>query len=147
MAQSFSAIVSDWCRAEPERIEAVAKAAVQEVISIAQTPVSAGGNLPVDTGFMRASLTAEPGLTVPAATRASGGDAPHSFDATSVNLTIANADLETGLTFAWTANYSRHVHYGTSKMQGRPFLTLAAQRWPQILAEQDRLLQARNAGR
>ena len=62
MAQgSFSATVSEWVAKTKQRQEAVYKGSAQTIVSYMQTTRAAGGNLRVDTGFLRASLIATTG--------------------------------------------------------------------------------------
>ena len=63
---TFSAQVSAWVRMSERRIETVFKEAAQDVISemqevgpsVANPDSHGGGNMPVDTGALRASLQA-----------------------------------------------------------------------------------------
>lgn len=145
MAQgSFSAAVSQWVRDTKERQTAVYRESAQRVFALAQTPVGAGGNMPVDTGWLRGSLVVNLGTEVPAAREKPEGVAavpPADFA-----FTIAKADIETPVTGYWTASYARHVEFGARGRSGRRFVALAAQRWPQIVAEVCREAESRAGG-
>lgn len=135
MAQgSYTASVSAWVRETKARMEAVHKESAQRLVEIMQTPVSLGGNLPVDTGFLRASLLATTG-NLPRQTENPGGAARFSYDGGQVNLVIAGADLTDVITVAYTANYAHHVEYGAKGRPGRRFVALASQQWPRIVSE------------
>ena len=56
MARYTFAQLDQWTKKTERRIDAVLKDATQTVISVAQTPKSKGGRLPVDTGNLRNSL-------------------------------------------------------------------------------------------
>lgn len=121
--QNFAAQVSDWVAATKERTEAVFKQSSMEVISemIRLTPV--------DTGFLRASITVS--LNGPAPMnrpKGAGGSAP------SYAMTIAGADLGSTIYATYGANYAAFVEYGTSKMQARAMVRLSAQQWPAIVS-------------
>ncbi|WP_290497628.1 hypothetical protein [Hyphomonas sp. UBA4494] len=131
--QNFSATVDQWVRETKERMEAVFKESAQRVISDMQEPVGAGGNMPVDTGFLRASLRAsvnEPSMSF--TFRPDEGGA-YRYEATQVALTIAGADLGDTIYAVYSANYAHHVEYGAQGRAPRAFVRLAAQKWPQIV--------------
>ena len=119
---TFTAQIKAFADKTKEKLEAVVKQSSQEVLSIAQTPVAQGGNMPVDTGFLRNSLIAE----LNGSTVAGGADA--------YVLAVAGMELGDVIFAGWTANYARHVEYGTSRMAGRFFMLNAAQQWQQIVS-------------
>lgn len=125
---TFTAQIKAFADKSKEKIEAVVKQSAQEVFSIAQTPKAQGGRMPVDTGFLRNSLIAE----LNGAKVAGGADA----------YVLAVAGLELGdVVFAgWTANYARHMEYGTSKTPGNFYMLSAAQQWQQIVARNAELV-------
>jgi hypothetical protein len=133
----FSATVSDAIRKRKAAMEAVWKESVQRTVEIAQTPGPSvanpgggmGGHLPIDTGFLRASLSAVLGERMPAAIEKPDGDARHRYDEGAVNLVIANASIDDTITVAYAANYARFVH------RRYQWVALAGQRWPQTVAE------------
>lgn len=130
---SFSAQVSAFVAKTKERQTAVYRTAAQAVFSIAQTPVGAGGNMPVDTGFLRASLVVNLGFDVPM--KRDKPDGPAAFPPADFALTINQADIDTPITGAWSASYARHVEYGARGRPGRRFVALAAQQWGRIVEQ------------
>lgn len=130
---SFSGQISAFVAKTKERQTAVYRESAQRVFSIAQTPVGAGGNMPVDTGFLRSSLVVNLGLDVP--TQRDRPDGPTAFPPADFALTIAQADIQTPITGYWTASYARHVEYGARGRPGRRFVALASQRWGRIVEE------------
>lgn len=112
-------------------MEAVFRDAVQSTLEIAQTPRSAGGQMRIDTGWLRGSLVAQIGEGAPAAT-ANPYDAQEglkiTYNAGPTSLVIARAKVTDTITAYWTANYARPREYEDG------FRRLAAQRWPQTVA-------------
>lgn len=131
MAKSFTAQVEGFADKAREVQEAIFKEATQQLFEDAQTPVAKGGNMPVDTGFLRASFKGT--LNAPASgvefnttgVPAAGGD--------DYVLTIAGADIEDTIYGTWTANYAGYVNYGANGRPGRQFVGLAVQRWNTIV--------------
>jgi hypothetical protein len=146
MAGSFSAAVSGWTRKSEARLEAVYKESVQRVVSLAQQPVGAGGNMPVDTGFLRASLVTSLGLDLPMIRETPTERGAYSWSEGEIALTIAGATIDTPITAAWTAEYARVAEYGGENRGGRRFVALAAQQWPRIVAEVAAEAEARAGG-
>ena len=141
---NFSAAVSAWVMQTQQRAEAVFRESAQRVIAEMQKPVGAGGNMPVDTGFLRASLQIS--TDKPASmTAVNKGEQRHFIPKPAV-LTIATVKYGQTIYASYTAEYASFVNYGTSKMQGRHFVETAAQKWPQIVAKVAGELQSRASG-
>ena len=122
MAQSFDAQVSAWVAKSQRRIEAVFKQSAQEVFSTAQKPVAQGGNMPVDTGFLRNESFIS---MLNNGTAIEGGEA--------YILTILQAQLGDSIFGGWRAEYAKHVEYGARGRQGRRFAGQAAAQWQAIV--------------
>lgn len=149
MAQkSFSASVSDWVRKSEARIAAVFKMSAQDVISEMQevgpsvaNPSSFGtGHLPVDTGYLRASLQAAINTPQPAMMFRPPNVQNAAYDASPVALVIAGAKLGETIYATYGAVYAPRMEakYG--------FVRLAAQNWQQIVNRNARLARQRVAG-
>ena len=123
MTKSFSAQIDAWTRKTKARMDAVVKSSTQDVVALAQKPVAKGGNMPVDTGFLRASLQSS-------LNGSTGLTGPESY-----TLTVANMEAGDVATFGWTASYARHVEYGTQGRPGRHFVGNAALQWQRIVAD------------
>ena len=146
MAQgSFGADVGKWATQTKQRMEIIRKEAAQRVVEIMQTPVAKGGNLPLDTGFMRASLQAQIGQGAFTARDNPGGDGSFSYDAGAVSLVIAGSKLTDTITVAFTANYAIHQEYGARGRPGRAFVRLASQQWGRVVQEVSAEAQTRAA--
>lgn len=137
MAQgSFAAQVSAWVKETKARQVAVYKGSAQEIVSIMQTPRGQGGHLRVDTGFLRASLTATTGSALPPVTFKPAGASSVPYDAGPINLVIAGAEISEPITVVYTANYARPREYGARGQAGDRWVALAAQQWPQVVAQE-----------
>lgn len=144
MAQgSFGASVGAWVAQTKARTLAVRNESAQRIVEIMQTPVGAGGNLRVDTGFLRASLLAINGTALPPVRLNPSPDARYTYDEGQVGLVIADAAITDVLTFVYTANYARPREYGSRGQSGDRFVALAAQQWGRVVAEVAREAQAR----
>lgn len=141
MTGTFTAQIESFAAKSKAKIELVFKQSAQDVFEIAQRPVAKGGRMPVDTGFLRNSMIAAVNGKAVA-----GGllGAPKNRDARiaaaraglpdAYVLAIAGADLGDVVFGGWTAEYARHIEYGTSLMAGRHFALGAAQEWQRIVA-------------
>lgn len=134
MAQgSFSAKISSWVKETRERRDAVYRGSAQRIVTIMQTPRAEGGNLRVDTGFLRASLVATVGGNLPPQTIKPDGVAAFTYDAAAINLVIAGAEINEPITAVYTANYARPREYGARGQAGDRWVALASQRWPAVV--------------
>lgn len=127
---TFTAQIADFAAKAQRKAELVLKQSAQDVFEIAQTPKAQGGNLPVDTGFLRNSFVA--GLN--GSTNLTGPDA--------YTLAIAGMELGDSLFGGWSANYARRMEYGfigtdsrgrTFNQAGNHFALNAAQQWQAIV--------------
>ncbi len=117
---TFTAEIEGFAKLTREKVELVFKQSAQDVFEAAQRPKAQGGNMPVDTGFLRNTFVAESnGFST-------GPDA--------YVMQIAGMELGDTLVGGWTAQYARHVEYGTSRMAGSFFALRAAQQWQSIVA-------------
>lgn len=140
----FSDLVNSFVKETEERMHAVFVSSVQKAVAIMQEPVGAGGNMPVDTGFLRNSIVAAHGQTPPAITlRKNPGDGVFVYDPQAVNLTILTATLQEGVSVIYSAEYAIFAEFGARGRPGRRFVALAAQQWPQIVSRQSRELEYR----
>lgn len=130
---TFSATVSDWCRKVPEVHLAVFRESAKRVMEDMLTPRGAGGNMPIDTGYLRASLQAS---TTEMPTMREGAipteGATYTPDG-QVNLVIAGAELGETIYAGFTAIYARAQNYGF-KGPAFLFVELAAQKWEATVA-------------
>ena len=92
--------LDQWTKKTERRIDAVLKDATQTVISVAQTPKSKGGRLPVDTGNLRNSLQSS-------VAGGASGEGKESYIMVAAGMN--GGDLAT---FTWTAEYAAAVNNG-----------------------------------
>lgn len=140
MAGQFSAKVDAWTRKSKKRLLVVFQQSVQDVVDIMQTPVGAGGNMPVDTGFLRASLQAKigsppTGFKTKGRLEAGAYRAEVSATQMEYTLTINRAQLGDTIYAVYLANYAYFQEYGSQGRSGRGFVRLAAMQWPRIVQE------------
>lgn len=130
MARFGFAKLDQWALKTAERTEAVVKASAQGVIDEAQRPVAKGGNMPVDTGFLRNSL------------RSSVSGQAVGAGAESYVLAAASMSAGDVARFEWSAEYAAPVEYGARGRAGRFFVRNAAAQWQRIVTEQTQLAKA-----
>jgi len=146
MAQrSFSAAVDAWVAKSEARLEAVFRMSAQDVIAEMQevgpsvaNPDSFGtGHMPVDTGFLRASLQASINEPRPAMMFRPPSAGSVAYEASPVALVIAGARLGQTIYATYGASYAPRMEarYG--------FVRLAAQRWQEIVSRNARLARQR----
>ena len=121
MVQYTFATLDQWTKKTERRIDAVLKDATQTVISVAQTPKSKGGRLPVDTGNLRNSLQSS----------VAGGAMGEG--ASSYILVAGNMNGGDVATFTWTAEYAAAVNNGNRGRPGAHFVEGAVDQWPAIV--------------
>ena len=130
MAGKFEAQVAAWVKKSKALEEAVFRESVQRLVDLAQKPVAKGGNLPVKTGFLRASGRMTKDGSLPSITSAERDpERSYSWEGGDISLILASASISDTITFAYTANYARYVEHRSK------FVGLAAQRWQQIVSE------------
>jgi hypothetical protein len=121
---TFAATVGEWARQVPLALEAVFKDSVQELV------IQLNALVPVDTGFLRASLVAS--TAAMPLIRATDGPVPG--DLGEIVLVIAGLEPGETLFLGYTASYSAFVHYGANGRPGRPWVDMVAQRWQSTVA-------------
>ena len=147
MADNFAAQVEDWVRDSEALLEGVFHESCQRVFEIMTTPRGHGGNLPVDTGYLRATIQASNVAPPPINPKGAGNPGQkYTFNSGPVNLVINNTKLGGTVYVCATANYASHVNYGTSKQPTALFVEQAAQRWPQIVGQVQAELKGRLGG-
>jgi hypothetical protein len=139
---SFSAVIGDWCRKVPEAIDAVLKGSAQRLAEeidaeldrqVYQAPPSPSGYQ--RTGFLRASFVASTSA-MPQLVQ-DNPDAVVNADAMGPIVLVINGwDGGETLYLGYTAAYGAHVHFGANGTTPKPWVQLAAQRWPVIVREE-----------
>lgn len=126
---TFKVEIDKWVAETEERLLAVTRAAVQDIVEEAQTPVGKGGKMRVDTGFLRASgmsgINSMPiGPDKRLVDKPGAYPSPDRYSADSkVSINLANIKYGDTFYFGWTAEYAlaREAYDG--------FLDSALQNW------------------
>lgn len=137
---SFEQQIREWRLKSIGQFRRVAKKAVQNVAREAQTPLAKGGQMPVDTGFLRASAMGAVGAmpSGPTGTTIRGSGNSQRLAGTNfrefigpINVGLLNWRPEKEETFyiGWTAGYARQMEYKYG------FMRLAAQNWEKYVME------------
>lgn len=142
---NFAAQVDAWVKKTERRMEAVFKESTQRVVSEMQTPSGEGGNMPIDTGFLRNSVQATTDKPIPINPNANPvkpvghvrGDVIYPYRSGDISLTILGSKIGQIIYVTYTAAYARHQE------NRRGFVRLAAQRWQAIVSEVTREARSR----
>ena len=125
--RKFIADVGAFADLTTDKLERVAKQSIDDTVRAAQKPVAQGGDMPVDTGFLRNSIVYEvDGRGV--------GEG-----ANSVTLALSAFEIGNVFTVAWTADYAIPRHYMVGVGQGGGlWRDKAVQRWQATVAKNAR---------
>lgn len=144
-ALEFTGKIDAWVAESQARLTAVFHEATQRTVAMAQLPVAKGGNMPIDTGYLRygirASLSAMPGV-VPKSHPTQG--ASYGYNPGEVSLVINQAKIGQTIYIGYTAAYAAYVEYGTSKTRARGFVGKAALQWQHTVNQVVENLKARS---
>lgn len=130
----FTASVNAWVTKSKKRMLVVFQQSVQDVTDIMQTPVKLGGNMPVDTGFLRASLRGSIGAPTTGYLQKDPKQQHYTLVSSQYTLTINGAKIGDTVYLVYLANYAWFQEYGSQGRAGRGFVRLAAQQWQDIVA-------------
>lgn len=144
-SQTFTAQVSAFVARSKGRLDAVVRESVQRLVEDMQIPVGAGGNMPVDTGYLRSSLQI---TDTPPMVRAGAPGAGQSYSYNEAAISLQIAGMPTGkVTYlSYGASYAAAVEFGARGRPGRAFARLAAQKWPSIVVSVCNDLHSRVSG-
>lgn len=129
---NFSAEVDAWVRQSQARLVAVFKTSAQFVIQ------DVVGRVPVDTGFLKNSLTTSLEGAV-----SMNRDPASGYVAPPISMAIVRAQLGDVITASFAANYAGHVEYGARGRAGVAMVRLAAQNWQAHVSTATALAKAR----
>ena len=128
---TLTAQFDEFTRKTRQRATAVFREASEDLVeemqkvgpSVANPSATGGGNMPVDTGFLRASLQANNEQSPLTNRKNPDPEGSFAYDAGPVSLVIAGSDLGQTIHVGYTATYAQHVEnrYG--------FVRLAAMQW------------------
>jgi hypothetical protein len=114
--------IDDFVINSNERMLAVVRQSISEVVEEAQTPVAKGGRMRVKTGFLRASGIATLN-TLPSGQSKGDPKGSYTWKGESINVVLAQIKIGDVFFFGWTARYAkiREVYDG--------FLETSLQNW------------------
>ena len=137
MATTFEEQVGAFVAKSNERMTAVYKQAIQATVNEAQKERGKGGNMPVDTGFLRASGDAALNNLPSGETTNTAEGGTVKWNSTASLLVINSAKLGDNVFFGWSANYAQYMErrYG--------FTRLAIQNWDQNVKKAAEALERR----
>ena len=118
----FESQVRAWTAKVKRRMRFVVIHACNDLLDDMQTPVGAGGRLPVLTGRLRESLRVRVG------TAAATG-------ATAYKAVLPNYKLGNYIMAAYTVPYARIAEYGSRNRTGRLFRAGAVRKWPSLVEQ------------
>ena len=125
--------IDQWVAKSQARLEAVWKTAAQDIAKEVQTPRAKGGRLPLDTGYLRNSFSADINATP-------GGNGNSPYSAGPIGIVVSRAKIGVRVVFGWSAQYSVYMEARFS------FLRSAAQNWPQIVTKASQKVKTRVGG-
>ena len=126
---SFTTQLDAWTKKTEARVEAVFKTSFSRLVEEAQTPVAKGGNMRVDTGFLRNTGVASIGGLPSGPDKnpfKEPGSAPE-WTNSELATTINRLRLGQVIFFGWTANYAQH------RENRDGFVRRATQNWQMIV--------------
>lgn len=147
---TFSEQVEAQVTEAKKRLDEVARRSAERLITYIQRPgwsaraARRAGNgedvgirhdsaVPVDTGFLRASLVVG---SVPVQGTTKGAENGH-YDWNESQATgyIRSMSLNTTMYATYAAEYAAKIHWGSDGFPARPWVNLSVQMWPTIVAE------------
>ena len=132
----FTADIDAFILKSNNLMENVFKESAQRTIIEAQTPRAKGGNMRVDTGFLRNSGKAAIN-SIPSGESVNSGVQQPDWNESVASLTINRAKVGDSIYFGWTANYAQ------ARENKDGFVRLAAQNWQKTVNQVARDLKAR----
>lgn len=127
---SLTADIEEFVKETDDRILALARASIQDVVLNMQEPRKKGGRMPVDTGFLRNTAAASlSGFPIGESEKPNDAK-PGQYNWTDDRLVAVLTRMKIGDTFyfGWTANYARYQELYNG------FMEAALQQWGRIVA-------------
>ena len=125
--------INQWVAQSQARLEAVWKTAAQDIAREVQTPRSKNGKLPLDTGYLRNSFSADINKTP-------SGNGNSAYTSGPISIVINRAKIGDTVVFGWNTNYAIYMEARYS------FVRHAAQNWQQIVDKAAQKVKTRVGG-
>lgn len=133
---TFKLQVDKFIADSEELVIAVAQDAIQDLAIEANTPVSQGGRMRVDTSFLRNSITAKIGSLPSGQNVAPENYSLKEWKPTGILPVINSFELGQVIYIGWTANYAQY------RENKDFFARTAAQNWQQLISKSAMKLKA-----
>lgn len=128
----WAAQIGEWTVQTRDFTKRVWQRSCIRLVYYMQMPASMGGNMPVDTGFLRSSLRASTSPVAIATVRHPGGRGflyfPNRIEDVIMGITMGRT-----LFMGYEAEYANVIEYGGRHTPARGFQRLAVQRWSAIV--------------
>lgn len=126
---SLKADIEEFVKETDERLLAVTRSSLQDLVLNMQEPRGKGGRMPVDTGFLRNSGAANIGAMPYGESEKPDDAKPGQYKWKDDRLVAVLSKLQIGdvFYFGWTANYARYQELYNGFMEG------AIQHWGRIV--------------
>lgn len=134
---AFASLLSDWAQETEDRMTAVYRRSVELLAEEMTRTKANGGRVPVDTGNLYKSLLAVKGVNLPPT-------APGPFSGGDVGAVTATLKYGEPIVLAYQARYAARMEFGfvgadslgrRYNQSGNYFMTGAIAKWPQIVAQ------------
>ena len=125
--------IAEWVAKSEARLNAVWKTAAQDIAREMQTPRAKNGRMPVDSGFLRNSFSADVNKTP-------SGNGNSAYTSGPISIVINRAKIGDQVVFGWAAQYSIYMEAKYS------FVRHAAQNWQQIVNKAAQKVKTRVGG-
>lgn len=142
MASSFSATIGAWINKIPQAIEAIMRDSAEDLVREINAEIDRliynqppAPTYPKRTNFLRASLVASTEAMPQLIRDNPGVDVDPDGHMAGIVLVINDWQGDQTLYLGVTASYGAAVHYGARGQPPKPWITLAAQKWPAIVAK------------
>lgn len=139
MAKSFAADINKFAKVVAKRQRFVFTKSAAALFDTMQTPVKKGGNMPVDTGFLRASFRVT--INAPSTDDPGRRVLDQKYKPPAYRAIINRAKPQDAIYGTYLAPYAIYQEYGANGNPPRRFVGLAVAQWPQIVATNVRLAQ------
>lgn len=131
----FTAQVSSWTAKTEGALTEVFRESAKRVYDQMIRPQDGGGNIPVDTGYLRASARASTRAMPRILKSREGKEGQFYSPSGQVETMIASAELGKRLYIGFQAAYAARANYGSKKQKGYLFVEQAAQNWRSIVRQ------------
>lgn len=142
MANTFSGKIGAWVQKIPQAIIYIMRDSAEDLVREINSQIDAliysqppAPTYPKRTNFLRASLVASTDAMPQLVRDNPGVDVNPDGHMGPITLVISDWEGDQTLYLGVTASYGAAVHFGARGQTPKPWITLAAQKWPGIVAK------------